>query len=512
MRTRVLCAGLLISLGVVLAACGGTPTPPTFHPTFKGTPCPEDVTSVVLTPVTCGFLTVLEDRSRPDGRTIKLFVVRVEPAGGHPAPDPVFVAGDLGEAPGWADNAGLAQRVNREVILLDERGTGHSEPNLECPEVSSLGEALAGSRLSDPEARQDLREAVGACRARLVGSGVDLSQYDLEENASDVEDLRQALGIARWNLTSHGTTSRILLEVVRRFPQRIRSVVLDTPSFPQASDPIEAIQATKAALGQLFADCAAQPACDRRFPDRPRAMREAVTQLDRTPIEVKVSDSRAASRAGHAIGVTVDGGAFLRVIRAMASDIDLGMASKVPATIDAAIKGDVGTVARLLSDDSGLCVGYEPKCGVEHPFVEGAYYSLLCHDGAPFADPSQLVSLAEGDAGYLEAYANGPYLSDICKVWKAGRAGADVAAPVTSSIPMLIYVGAYDSYGSSRVTDEAASTLSRAFIVSVPFVGHNAMATSECYITIRNAWMETPTSAPDISCTAKVPGPTFEVG
>jgi pimeloyl-ACP methyl ester carboxylesterase len=465
-----------------------------------------------LTPATCGFLTVLEDRSRPEGRTIKLFVVRVEPAGGHPAPDPVFVAGDLGEAPGWADNAGLAQRVNREVILMDQRGTGHSEPNLECPEVSSLAEELVGSRLSDPATRQDLRKAVGACRARLVASGIDLSQYDLQENAADVEDLRQALGISRWNLTSHGTTSRILLELMRRFPQHIRSVVLDTPSFPQASDPVEAIQGTKAALGQLFADCAAQPACDRRFPDLPHAMPKAVARLARTPIEVKVSDSGAATRAGHAIGVIVDGGAFLRAIRAMASDIDLGLASKVPATIYAAIDGDVGTVARLLSDDSGLCVGYEPKCGVEHPFVEGAYYSVLCHDEAPFADPSQLASLAHGDAGYLEAYANGPYLSDICPVWKAERAEPEAAAPVTSSIPTLIYVGAYDSYGSSRVTDEAASTLSRAFIVPVSSVGHNAMSTSECYIDIRNAWMETLTSAPDTSCIAKVPGPSFDVG
>jgi pimeloyl-ACP methyl ester carboxylesterase len=507
-RTRILVAGLLISQ-VALAACSGTPATPPFHPTYKGTPCPEDVTSVVLTPATCGFLTVLEDRSRPEGRTIKLFVVRVEPAGGHPAPDPVFVAGDLGEAPGWADNAGLAQRVNREAILLDPRGTGYSDPNLECPEVSSLGEELAGSRLSDPATSRDLRKAVGACRARLVGSGIDLAQYDLQENAADVEDLRQALGITRWNLTSHGTTSRILLEVVRRFPHHIRSVVLDTPSFPQASDPIEAIQGTKAALGQLFTDCAAQPACDRRFPDLPHALQEAVARLDRTPIEVQVSESGAARNAGHPIAVTVDGGAFLRAIRAMVSDIDLGMASKVPATIDAAINGDVGTVSRLLADDSGLCVGYEPKCGVEHPFVEGAYYSLLCHDEARFANPSQLVSLAHGDAGYLEAYANGPYLSGICPVWKAGRAGSDAAAPVTSSIPMLIYVGAYDSYGSSRVTDEAASTLSRAFIVSVPFVGHNAMSTSECYIAIRNAWMETPSSAPDTSCMATVPELTF---
>jgi len=171
--------------------------------------------------------------------------------------------------------------------------------------------------------------------------------------------------------------------------------------------------------------------------------------------------------------------------------------------------GKVGTVATLLSDDSGLCIGYEPKCGVQHPFIEGAYYSVICHDEAPLVGSSQLTQLAGGDPGYLEAYAHGPYLSDICPIWKAGRTAPETAAPVTSNIPMLIYVGAYDSYGSSRVTEEAASTLSRAFIVSAPFVGHNAMSTSECYITIRNAWIETPTSAPDTSCVAKIPALSF---
>jgi pimeloyl-ACP methyl ester carboxylesterase len=504
MRMRAILLGVVFSQ-VVLAGCTGEPSTPHFRPTFELTPCPKDVTNVVLTPAMCGFLTVLEDRSRPDGRTIKLFVVRVEPAGGHPAPDPVFVAVDLGEAPGWADNAGLAQRVNREVILMDQRGTGLSVPNLACPEVSSLAEDMAGSRLSDPTTTVDLRNAVGACRARLTGTGIDLSHYDLQENAADVEDLRQALGIDRWNLTSHGTTSRMLLEVVRRFPEHVRAVVLDTPSFPQLSDPVEAVQGTRDALGQLFADCAAQPSCDRRFPDLPNAMRKAVVRLDRTPIEARVTNSAAAVSAGHAIDVIVDAGAFMRATRAMVADIDLGLTSEVPATIYAALHGKVETVATVLSDDSSLCIGYEPKCGVEHGFVEGAYYSILCHDEAPAEESSQLTQLAAGDRGYLEAYVNGPYLSIICPIWNVGRAGPEADDPVVSNIPMLIYVGAYDAYGSPRVTEQAASTLSGAFIVSAPSVGHNAMSTSECYIDIRNAWIETPTSAPDTSCVATIP-------
>jgi pimeloyl-ACP methyl ester carboxylesterase len=452
---------------------------------------------------------VLENRSKPEGRTIKLFAVRIAPPDGHPAADPVLDADDLGERPGWAGNAGMAQRVNREVILLDQRGLGLSEPNLACPEVSSLTEELIGSRLSDPATRQDLQSAVSACRTRLVSSGIDLSQYNLEENAADIEDLRQALGIAHLNLTAHGTASRILLEVVRRFPQHIRAVVLDTPQFPQASDSIETIQGTQEALGHLFADCASQAACHHRFPDLGNAMRQATARLDRTPARAMVTDSGAAVSAGHAIRTIVDGGAFLRAIRTMASFNDLGLAPKVPATIYAALHGDVGTVATVLSNDPGLCVGYLPKCEDEHPLVEGAYYSILCHDESPPVGSSQLAQMAGGDPGYLEAYVNGPYLSVICPAWKVGRAAPQVGEPITSDVPMLIYVAPYDAYSSARVTERAASTLSRAFIVPTPFVGHNAMATSECYIDIRNAWIEDPASAPDASCVAKLPAVPF---
>ena len=296
MRTRVLCAGLLITQ-VALAACTGTPATRTFRPTFKKTPCPEDVTSVVLTPATCGFLTVLEDRSKPDGRTIKLFVVRVEPAGGHPAPDPVFVAGDLGEAPGWADNAGLAQRVNREVILLDPRGTGHSEPNLECPEVSSLDEELVGSRLSDPATRQDLRKRCGRVpgppgrerdrpvpvrpageRGRCRGPAAGPGDHSVEP---DVPRDRPRASCSRWCGGSPSTSAPWCWTPPRSPRPATRSRRYRGRRLPSASSSPTAPR-SRPATGD--------------FPDLPHAMREAVAQLDRTPIEVKVSDSGAASQ------------------------------------------------------------------------------------------------------------------------------------------------------------------------------------------------------------------------
>ncbi len=182
----------------------------------------------------------------------------------------MFVLGiDLGDTPDYAGFAPGAQRVNRELILLDQRGIGHSEPTLGCPEVGRLGERLLGARLSDATVREDLRSAVKACHDRLTGEGIDLSAYNLAESDADGEDLRRALGIPRWNIGSYGSASRIALEIVRRFPEHVRALWLDTPQFPQVDE-------LTLGLTEISADCAADQACSRWFPDLSNALQEAV--------------------------------------------------------------------------------------------------------------------------------------------------------------------------------------------------------------------------------------------
>jgi pimeloyl-ACP methyl ester carboxylesterase len=505
MRAARLAAALGAAL-LLLASCTGS-SEMEFRPIFRQAPCPEDVTSVVLTTVTCGFLTVLENRSEPDGDTIRLFVTRIEPPGGNPAPDPVLILGiDLGKTPDYAGFAPGAQRFNREVILLDQRGTGHSEPTLACPEVERLGERLVGARLSDPEVRADLQSAAEACHDRLTGEGIALPAYNLGEMAADAEDVRRALGIPRWNIASYGSASRVALEIVRRFPEHVRAMWLDTPQFPQVDEVTLGISGTRYALGQISADCAVDRACSRRFPDLSNALGEAVVRLDAEPVTVTVADTPAAEAAGHPIRVVVDGAALLRAVRGMVSNIDLGMAPVVPAVIYRALEGDVDVVAYLLSEEP-VCLGYQPACGFQ-PLFEGALFSILCHDQVPFVEASRLRGMAGGDPGFQDAYVANPYL-DVCEVWDVGEATPVAHRPVSSDIPMLIYVGRYDAFGPLPVAEQAIASLSGSFLVDVPYQGHNILGSLDCYRSIRNAWIEDPTSAPDTSCIEEIPPPTF---
>jgi hypothetical protein len=76
-----------------MSACTATvPGGPT-TPRYEEAPCPTEVDLTIVLEATCGFLIVPEDREQPDGRTLRLFVTRVQPPGGPTHPDPMLVLG-----------------------------------------------------------------------------------------------------------------------------------------------------------------------------------------------------------------------------------------------------------------------------------------------------------------------------------------------------------------------------------------------------------------------------------
>ena len=154
----------------------------------------------------CGWLTVPENRARPDGRAIRLAVVIMKATGPDLAPDPLVI---LSGGPGqWAIDAVLPRfprdfaapiQVTRDLVIFDQRGSGRSQPALNCPEVSSYKESLGALTTT----AEDLEIDTGifrACHDRLTREGNDLSGYSSAATARDIDDLMTALGYDRFNL------------------------------------------------------------------------------------------------------------------------------------------------------------------------------------------------------------------------------------------------------------------------------------------------------------------------
>ena len=158
--------------------------------------------------VRCGYLTVPENRSEPDGRQIRIFVMRAPATSDDPKPDPlVMLAGGPGGGGSFEIAGKIAAGLNteREVIFVDQRGTHLADPLLSCPESEqAINDAISIPFLSAEATAADVA-AIESCVSRLSDAGIDRAAYSTAENAADIADLRVALGFDEWTSTASRT-------------------------------------------------------------------------------------------------------------------------------------------------------------------------------------------------------------------------------------------------------------------------------------------------------------------
>jgi pimeloyl-ACP methyl ester carboxylesterase len=500
---------LMACVALVMAACGITepsvspgPSVGTFRPTFADIPCPDDVEIVLLVQHACGRLSVLEDRSKPAGRTISVFVVRMDPSGGQGSSDPMLNIGvDIGDAFGFGGMAQGAERLHRTHYVMEPRGVGHSEPSLACPEFDELAIDAVQAPSGDPIFRDKVLTAVRACRDRLTASGVDVADYDAAAAAADIVDLRRALGITRWNLKALGTNSRILIEAAREDADAVRSMVLDSPQLPDLPDALLAARGLNDAIETLASTCAADTACNATAPALSDLFGTALAQLDAHPVTVTNTTGALAQLAGGPVEIRVDGGTLLRVVRSILGGDGPANVAELPSTIASAAVGDVSDqVVRILGNDPTLCAGYRPICLHGGSFSLGAYLSILCRDDAPFLD----LAAVDGDPtpAYHTVFGDNPYLA-ACPPWAVPPADDVVHQSLGGSLPLLVLAGQFDSFVPDLLVTQSLSNRLNTYLVRVPAQTHNVLGFTECAIAIRNAWVDHPEAPPaDTSCLA----------
>jgi pimeloyl-ACP methyl ester carboxylesterase len=408
----------------------------------------------------------------------------------------MFTIADLGVVPDYAGITPQSQRIDREVIIMDPRGVGHSRPSLACPEVERLALPSLGVRIDAAGMRSRVLTAVTACHDRLTQQGIDLASYDLDQSAADIEDLRTTLGIHTWGLSAHGTQSRVVLQYLRQYPQHVREVVLDSADFPQTDPFTEEINGTRRAVGQISAACAADHSCNARFPNLEQALTRVTSRLTRAPQVVVVP----ANAIRPSTPILFDGATFLRGLRDLLAYIPRdGVGPQIPAMIyhvlDSTSSSSLRPMADRMVGDQTWCDGYQPKCDELHPLTEGAMYSILCRDIEPFVNRGMLTKLTGDDPAYVEAFAHDPYL-DVCARWNVAPADSTVSSPVRTDVPTLIFTGQFDPFGGLPIAQAAAVSFSHAWVIQVPSFGHNVLGPGECARSIRNAWVDHPSSPP----------------
>jgi pimeloyl-ACP methyl ester carboxylesterase len=444
----------------------------------------------------CGYLLVPEDRSQPAARSLRLAVAILRSPNPAPAPDPVvFLSGGPGygaldSLEYWLSEAsGL--RANRDLILLDQRGTGYSQPSLECWEFEALEQAVRADSLGVGEWLSLEVDTAQACRARLLAEGVNLAAYHSVASAADLKDLRVALGLLEWNVYAQGYGTRLALTLMRDFPAGIRSAVLDGALPPQAAWFEEAAANADRAFNQLFSGCALDSACAAAFPDLQRRFFDSAERLDAGPLIVSVPDPLTGQAAQELVNGQdlIEGG--LAALR------DTRLIPYLPLAIAQIHTGNYAVV-------EGLAAALAGDTAEAH---SGYRYSVQCHDEAPFDDPARIAASLEAYPRYADVVRRDGTLA-VCQVWGAGQAGPVETQPVRSDTPALVLAGQYDPGYPPAWSQLAASTLSNSLYYELPGVGHGASFLG-CGQALAEAFIEHPGVPPNVPCASARSGPPF---
>src|SRR5208282_1829519 len=142
-------------------------------------------------------------------------------------------------------------------LLVDQRGTGRSAA-LHCALYSSR---QAAASLNDvfPSA------AVQRCEQKLAASA-DLTQYGYLNFASDLEQIRRALGFGPLNLFAGSYGTRAAVVYLRAYPESVRTVYLGSVVPIDVAQPLPMARTAQAALERTFDACARDVKCQRAFP------------------------------------------------------------------------------------------------------------------------------------------------------------------------------------------------------------------------------------------------------
>ncbi len=367
----------------------------------------------------CGELTVPEDRRKPEGRSIRIFAAVLPANTLTPKGDPLLI---LAGGPGQAAStlAPFVSRLNevrrtRDIVLIDQRGTGRSTP-LDCEAFRPrIDDALE----TDPVPRAT------QCAEQLRAQGVDAAQYTTTAWIDDLEAMRTALGYAQWNLWGGSYGTRVALEYLRRFPDRVRTLTLDGVVPPSMIAMLDVWRTRQATLDAVFRACGDSTGCRDAHPNPAVTLAKIATSLGPTGRDVDVVDPRTGmSTRTH---LTFDGvlGLLLPLIYAPESS------SLLPEMLSLAEAGDFGPL---------FAATQLTNTHLDEQLNAALHYSVTCAEDAPRITPDLVAAMLSG----LPTREIAENVIAVCNVWPRGPVPANFTDPVISAKPALLFSGALD--------------------------------------------------------------------
>jgi len=456
----------------------------TGRPTIDFKPCqlPD-----VVGEARCGTYDVYENRVDLRGRRIYLKVVVLPALNARPSPYPLFIlAGGPGQAAselaGFVARTFATVRRERDIVLVDQRGTGESN-GLHCE--------LYGGTLQ--EHLDDLIpiKALETCLDKWEPN-FDLSYYTTSLAMDDLDEVRAALNYEKIDIfgTSYGT--RAALVYLRQYPDRVRSMILKgiTP-ISETIPPVIARQAQHS-LDLVFEDCLKNDACRRTFPKIKDEFTELLARFEKGGITIELPAEK--TRKGER--VILSRGAFVTTLRSMLQSTTT--IAQLPLFIHEAYTGDYSSWVRTaLSIRRGFC----------EKVSTGAFL-------AAFNEDLRLIDLEEAQREAAGTFMGDYYYQQLlksCSLIPQGVVSSGYREPVVSDIPVLLISGYFDPAAPPENAEKLMAHLPNNRHLVVRYGSHSYAGLAPCVDKVMNDFIiRGSIQGLDTSCVDRLPQISFQ--
>ncbi len=438
--------------------------------------------------ISCYLIPVERNFATPRGETYSLAVAVAPALNATPKEPLLYLHGGPGIAtlenmPRYLRSETFSQlRENHALIFFDYRGTGFSEPSF-CTTLSLSLWAISNTNSTRGELISRTTSAYVKCKEESLKLGVHVADFSTVQSAADAETIRRRLGIEYWNIyaVSHGTT--VALNMMRSFPDHIRSVILDSP-FPPNAPRMDFIHPFDSAFKALQARLNRDSKLSKMFPS---IKNDFVKVTDR--LRKAASTQATSKRAGADLKYAFDERNFVWAVwRAM---LDPKTIPLVPSALKEMAEGSDEVFlkwSKLLNNpnsfgkfslaQSKAILLFESKPRFEEETEE--YLLKNFPDFAGFIDPG------------LEA--------SLIKAFRPDSPSQEYFKPVRSSIPTLVFSGEFDPVCPPSFARTTAKTLTIASIIVVPDASHAAIHADDCTRGIGKEFYLNPAKKPTVKC------------
>jgi pimeloyl-ACP methyl ester carboxylesterase len=473
-----------------------------FKPHWKASVCPFKVDPSLKQgkDVRCGFVTVPEVRSNPNSRTLKLAVAIFHSQSANRAADPEFY---LNGGPGGPTLFSVGPYINqrdssfivgdRDLVLIDQRGTGYSKPSLTCREVTNLQYNTLAQNVSAAQSVALDNKAVKQCHDRLVRAGINLNAYTTPADAADIADVRKALGYRSINLYGISYGTRLAQEVMSLYPTGIRSVVLDSTVPPFLNLFADPPRSGQRAMNVLFRGCAQATTCHKNYPHLEADYIRLLARWQAHPVTFKSKDVETTYKT---YKVLLNGGGLASVL--FEALYQTPVIPLLPRAIENAARGNFTVLANVFGQ-------------VAYPYPEsyGMQLSVACSEGQASTSAANIRAAADVAPSPIRADNRILQVGNLqqCKIWHVKSIGWNTKTLVHSSIPTMVMAGQYDPITPPAGAARVAGALKDSYFFLYPGLGHGERFSHPCPNTMLQSFFDSPNHKPDAACIAGMTAP-----